>query len=201
MRGSSNWQSSALSGPSEAIKCTQWVIQLAIKCTQWAIRGNQVHSVGHPIGNQVHSVGHQRQSSALSGPSEAIKCTQWVIQSAIKCTQWAIRGNQVHSVGHPIGNQVHSVGHQRQSSALTFHTTRWLLSDLMREAIRGHHPRSSSRQMLSDLMSGAIRQVISGNQSMAMRATWGYLQSVMRLRIRGDVTKREQSGRPLVEIT
>ena len=123
-------------------------------------------------------------------------------------------------VGHPIGNQVHSVGHQRQSSALsgssnwqssalsgpsnrqssalTFHTTRWLLSDLMREAIRGHHPRSSSRQMLSDLMRGAIKQVISGNQSMAMRESWGYL---MRLRIRGDVTKREQSGRPLVEIT
>ena len=81
---------------------------------------------------------------------------------------------------------------------LAYFPSRQMLSDLMREAIRGHHPRSSSRQMLSDLMRGAIRQVISGNQSMAMRATWGYL---MRLRIRGDVTKREQSGRPLVEIT
>jgi hypothetical protein len=59
--GPSNWQSSALSGPSEAIKCTQWAIR----------------------GNQVHSVGHQRQSNALSGPSN------------------------------------------RQSSTLTFHTTRW----------------------------------------------------------------------------
>mgnify|MGYP006875096643 CR=1 FL=1 len=35
---------------------------------------------------------------------------------------------------------------------------------------------------------GAIRQAIIGNH-------------LMRLRIRGDVTKREQSGRPLVEVT
>ena len=49
--------------------------------------------------------------------------------------------------------------------AIRGHHSRQMLSDLMMEAIRGHHPRSSSSSGPAERPDeGAIKQAISGNQ-------------------------------------